>query len=264
MFSYSKINCWNTCPYKYKLTYLDKLKPKPDLRANNPLFIGTATHEGIETGSVEKAVESYKSNYSEITRLNEIEILKLETVLPKAIKDIPRGEYETKVVYKDGFIGYIDCLVPVSEGVYDLLDFKTTNNIGGYKRSGQVHIYKYYYEKVTGNKIRDLYYVFIPKYMDSLNESLSNEDIKEKLIEYFNSKEIHFEKIEYDSKQVGYFFARKALMEKAKDFPKRPSQSCSYCDYKKYCLTNGADTSELLEPEVKEEIKEEQLFEVKK
>ena len=258
MFSYSKVNCFNTCPYKYKLTYLDKLKPIPDERPNNALFIGTACHTGIEKRSVEEAVKDYKSNYKELGRLHEIEIFKLETILPKAIKDIPEGEYEYKLKADDGFIGYIDCLVPVSEGVYDLLDFKTTNNIGGYKRSGQIHIYKYYYEKLTGNKIRDIYYVFIPKFNDTLNESLSDQEIKDRIIEYFSDKEIHFEKIEFDKKQIGYFFARKTLMDKAVEFPKRPSPSCSFCEYKKYCLTNGEDTSELLKEEpIKEEIKKE-------
>ena len=45
-FSHSKVETHHTCPYKYKLRYVDKLEPKPDLRPSNALYIGTAVHEG--------------------------------------------------------------------------------------------------------------------------------------------------------------------------------------------------------------------------
>ena len=257
-FSYSRVGCYNDCPYMYRLRYIDKLKVKPDESPTNALYFGTATHAGIENRSVDAAIESYKSNYKEITEAHEIEILKLKTILPKAFEQIPEGEYEHCLRDPDGFIGYIDCLVPVEEGVYDLLDFKTSNNINGYKNSGQVHVYKYYYEKLTGNKIRDLYYVFIPKFKDSLTEGMSLEDedkLKERIINTLSQKDIHFEKIEYNRQQVNWFFARKALMEKAKEFPKKYTTKCKWCDYQLYCRTNGKDRSEL-----EEEIKEVSLF----
>lgn len=256
-FSYSKVECFHNCPYCYKLRYLDKLEPKPDMSPNNALFCGTAVHEGIEKRSVDAAVESYKSHYPELTNAHEIEILKLKTIVPTAIKEIPEGEYEKCLRDKDGFIGYIDCLVPVEEGVYDLLDFKHSNNVNGYKNSAQVHLYKYYYEKITGNKIRDLYYVFIPKYKDVLTEDMSVEDedkLKQNIIDTLSKKDIIFEKVEYNRQQVNWFFARKALMDKAMEFPKRYSVTCNWCDYQKYCSSNGKDTSELVvkEPEQKE------------
>ena len=71
-FSHSKVETHHTCPYKYKLRYVDKLEPKPDLRPSNALYIGTAVHEGIEHRSIEKAFESYKSNYPEISKENEL------------------------------------------------------------------------------------------------------------------------------------------------------------------------------------------------
>ena len=260
-FSVSKVKVFNTCPYQYKLKYIDKLEPLPDMSPNNALFIGTACHEAIEHRSVEAGINSYKSHYPELTEDHEIEILKLETILPKAIKEIPEGEYEHCLKDPDGFIGYIDCLVPVEEGVYDLLDFKTSNSISSYKKSEQVHVYKYYYEKLTGNKVRDLYYVFIPKYKDIITEGMSQENIEElkkKIVEDLSSKDIHFEKIEFNRQQVNFFFARKALMDKAISFEKRYSTKCSWCPYQKYCSTNGKDTSELVK---KDELKEVQLFE---
>lgn len=245
--SYSSVSCWNTCPFLYKLRYIEHLETIEDTSPTNALYIGTRCHEGIEHRDVNMAINSYTSHFTELTRDHEIEILKLQTILPKAFERIPEGEYEYKLDVPDEFVGYIDCLVKVEDGVYDLLDFKTTNNISGYKKSPQVMIYKYYYERLTGNKIRDLYYVFIPKSTIKLTEGLSDEDIKTQIVEDLSNKEIHFEKVEYDPQQVNYFFARKKLIEKSKTFEKRYSVSCRWCDFQKFCRTNGADKSELKE-----------------
>ena len=51
-FSYSKVGCYNECPYHYKLSYIDKLKSKFDEKPTNALCLGTAVHEGIEKRSV--------------------------------------------------------------------------------------------------------------------------------------------------------------------------------------------------------------------
>ena len=92
-----------------------------------------------------------------------------------------------------------------------------------------------------------MYYVFIPKFKETLTEDVSVKDIEDKIVEYFADKDIHFEKVEFDRQQVNWFFARKTLMEKATEYPKRYTTSCKWCDYQKYCSTNGKDTSELVE-----------------
>lgn len=241
--SYSLINTWNTCPFLYKLKYIEHLEPKDDLSPDNPLFVGTACHEGIENRSVEAAVESYKSHFNELNLEHELEIEKLKVILPKAFLQIPECEtYEYKLDVPDEFVGYIDGLVKNEDGTYDILDFKTSNNINGYKNSPQVHIYKYYFERITGNTVKDLYYVFIPKPTVKLNEDLSNRD---DIINDLKERDIHFEKVNFDRQQVNYFFARKSLLEKATVFQKRYSSKCNWCTFKKFCKTNGVDRSEL-------------------
>jgi len=255
-FSYSKVGTYDTCPYQYKLRYLDKLEPLPDTNPNSALFLGTAIHEGIEKRSIEAALESYRSNYTESTKHHEIAEIKLRAILEKAIKQVPEGEYEHKLLADDGFIGFIDCLVPVEDGVYDLLDFKYSNNLNGYSNSGQVHLYKYYFEKLTDNKIRDLYYVFIPKCADQLNESMSNEEsLVEKIKQHALANDVKMVKIEYDPRQVGWFFGKKYRMDHDKEFNKRYSSKCSWCDYRKFCESRGVDTSELTE-ESKQKLEE--------
>jgi len=241
--SYSKLETFNRCPFLYKLKYIDKLEALDDLRPDNPLFVGTACHEGIEKRNVEAAIESYKAHFEEITPAHEVEIKKIETIIPKAIEQIPECEtYEFKLDIPDEFVGYIDGLVKVEDGLYDILDFKASNNVSNYKKSSQVHIYKYYYEKITGNKVRDLYYVFIPKSNIKLNEDLSN---SLEVISDLVDKDIHFEKVPFDKQQVNYFFARKTMLEKTTTFTKRYSSKCSWCPFRKFCSSNGLDRSEL-------------------
>lgn len=248
-FSYSKVSCFNSCPYHYKLSYIDKLRTKFDEKPTNALCLGTAVHEGIENGSLDKAVESYKSNYSIWDDNNDIEVYKLEKIVPKAIEQIPKGEYEYKLLDDDGFVGYIDLLVKIDDNTYDLYDFKYSNNVSGYRSSGQIHVYKYYYEKLTGNKIRKMYYAMIPKCPNKLEEDLSVEDVRSKIDKYLDKRDIKFEEIEFDPMQVRYFFARKTLMEKAVSYEKRYSTTCMWCEFQKYCKSNGRDRSELDEPQ---------------
>lgn len=249
-YSYSATSTWWDCPYLYKLKYIDRLEPKPDLSPKNALFLGTSVHEAIEKRSIEEGLNSYKSNYPELTKEHEIELFKLEHIMKKAIDQIPEGEYEYKLL-NDQFVGYIDMLVKVDEGIYDLYDFKYSNNVSGYKNSPQIHIYKYFYEYLTGNKIRNMYYVFVPKYDVKLPEDATEDELKESIIDFVNKHDVRFEQIEYDKKQVSFFFARINLIEKAKHFEKRYSFKCKYCDFAKYCKTNGKDRSELVEKEIK-------------
>lgn len=240
-FSYSKVQCASECPYKYKLRYVDKLETIPDTRPSNALYLGTACHSGIENRSIDAAIESYRSNYTERTKEHDIEEFKLKTILEKAIKEIPEGEYEHKLLGNDGFIGFIDELVLNEDGTYTMYDFKYSNRADSYKTSGQLHVYKYYFEKLTGNKIKDMYYILIPKATRTLEES-----IKEEL----DSKEINYLKIDFDPNQVGYFFAKKNKMlklDEEKSYPKCYTTNCRYCEYAKYCKTAGKDLSELTE-----------------
>lgn len=244
-FSYSKVSTYWGCPRYYKFIYLDKLQPKDDLRPSNPLYLGSALHEGIEKRSVEEAINKYKSYFPEITPAHEFEIKKLTEAVKKANAILPEGEYEYCVRDHDGFIGYIDMLVKIDEGLYDLYDFKFSNNVNKYKSSPQVLIYKYYYERVTGNKIRDMYYVMVPKLMDEYKE----DDVKlnEALDNYVNEAQVSLEKVDFDRAQINYFFARKTMMQKDTTFLKRQTRGCSWCNLRKYCETDGEDKSELKE-----------------
>lgn len=247
MYSYSKVNCFWDCPYKYKLIYKDKLKAKFNEKPENALVLGTALHESIETKNIDEALSKYFKNYKEIVEQNKIEAYKVRKVAEKAIKDLPRGIYEYRLQTED-FIGFIDLLVEVEPNIYDLYDFKYSNNINGYLESPQIHLYKYYYEKITGNKIRNIAYVFLPKV--SIKDYSSLEDAYKKIDDAVEKTNIKVEYLDFDSKKVNYFFARRQSLMKAENqenynFEKRNTWKCNWCDFKQYCLTNGEDRSEL-------------------
>lgn len=252
-FSYSRVDLYWTCPYQYKLVYIDKLKAKPDDDPASALYEGSSIHEAIEKRSVNEGLELYKKHFKEFNEAHELELFKLELAMNKALEQIPHcDEYEHKLLDEDGFIGYIDGLVKVDEGLYDIYDFKFSNNVNGYKDSGQVHLYKYYFERLTGNKVRDLYYVMIPKFSEKYTEGCDVEKLKQKAIKFYDTHDVTFEKVEFDRKKINFFFARRALMLKEKLFEKRYSFKCGWCAFQKFCSTNGKDKSELIDDSPKE------------
>ena len=60
-------------------------------------------------------------------------------------------------------IGLQKGIFPFGYGQFDLYDFKYSNNIDHYMESRQLHVYKYFFERITGKHIRKMYFVFVPK-----------------------------------------------------------------------------------------------------
>lgn len=261
--SYSRIDCYNQCPYRYYLRYILKLKTKFDFRPDNPLVLGTAMHLGIDKG-IDEAIENYFKNYPVITEKIINEAIKLEVLIPKVQEVLPPGgEFEVKVENKD-FIAYLDYLVkipnepivkrsktiiPTTYSTYDLYDFKYSNNKEHYLQTSQLQIYKFLKERMSRDKIRNLYFVFIPKLKTEINSGESLEDYRERLIEELEKAEIKIEKVEYDQNKVINFLIDTKHCLEDQEFNKNKT-ACWFCDYKKYCNSNGADLSEI---EIKEE-----------
>lgn len=255
--SHSRLDTYRNCPYQYKLKYIDKLKTKFDFKADNALVLGTAMHLGIDEG-VEAAIKNYFSNYQTITQRMIDEAIKLEILIPKVQEVIPPdGYFEDKIDDKD-FVGYIDYLVevpneevtvgsktytPTSYKTYDLFDFKYSNNKSAYLKDEQLHLYKYFFEKNNRDKIRNLYYVFIPK----IKIDYELENYQKKLIEDLKNAEIEIVQVNYDYNYVIKFLIDTKHCIEETEFNK--GTNCFFCGFKKYCKSNGEDTSELEEKE---------------
>lgn len=236
--SHSKVECFNQCSYKYKLRYVDKLKTYPNNDPANPLIVGTALHTGIEK-DVSTAVAEYYNSFPVITDQHIEEVIKLEAIIPKCKAVLPQGEYERMIVCSD-FIGFMDLLVPVSEGVYDLYDFKYSNSVDTYLKSGQLHEYKYYFERTTGKQIRKMYFMFAPKVSIRMKKTENLDTFRRRLREELANKEPQLVEVKYDIEKVKDFLRNANRCRMATKFEKTPSKLCDWCEYQNYCF-NGDD-----------------------
>ena len=243
-FSYSRVSTALNCPYQYKLRYIDKLKTLPEQDANNALYLGTAIHEAFETGNVEDAIKSYRSNYYILSNEHINEEIKLHYLIPKVLELLPEAECEVEI-NTDDFIGFIDRLVPLGtdeNGIshYEIWDYKYSNNVDRYLESAQLHLYKYYFELTHPNtKVDTLKYVFVPKVNIRQKKSETIYDFRQRLKEYLESTSIRIEEVIYDPQIISQFKQCCQALTKVKEYPKNPTKLCDWCSYKEYCQSNG-------------------------
>ena len=228
------------------MRYIDKiLTLKPD-NADNALFLGTALHTGLEKG-VDAAINEYFMQYPVITDNHINEAMKLEVMIPRAAKMIPKGEFEVEIAHDD-FIGFIDLLAPAKSetrlggeyqdlpNVYDIYDFKYSNNVSHYKESVQLHLYKYFFEKCNpGKRIRNLYYLCVPKVNIKQKKTEDLGQFRQRIQGELKDAEPQLIQVEYDQEKVlDWMFNVKHTLE-AEEFPRVKSWLCRYCDYTDYC-----------------------------
>lgn len=231
------------------MRYIDRIQTlKPD-EADNALFLGTAMHTGLEKG-VNEAIQEYFMQYPIIADDHINEAMKLEVMIPKAKAMIPKGQFEVEIS-DDDFRGFIDLLAPVTSGtrlggdyqelpnLYDIYDFKYSNNVSHYKDSVQVHLYKYFFEKCNpGKKIRNLFYLCIPKVNIKQKKTETLVEFRKRIQEELEAAEPNLIPVEYDQNKVlDWMFKVKHTVEATK-YPKNQSWLCRFCEYKEYCERN--------------------------
>lgn len=239
--SYSRISTHEKCPYQFKLRYVEESQTIFNCEPANALVIGHALHTGIEQ-NVDAAIEEYYSKYPVIDDAHVTEVMKLEHLIPRVKAVLPKGEHEVKIE-TDDFVGFIDLLVPVEDNVFDIYDFKYSNNVDSYMESAQLHLYKYFFELTNpGKRIRNLYFVFVPKCnlrMKFKNKTNPRDEtiyeFRNRCIEDLKQKEIQVKQVEYDpNKIIEYLIATKHCVEDT-EFSKNPTRLCDWCDYKDFC-----------------------------
>lgn len=244
--SHSRIECFEGCPYRYDLRYNQGIKTIPPDNADNALFLGTALHTGLEKG-VNAAIQEYFMSYPIITDAHVNEAMKLEYIIPKAKALIPDGEFEVKIEDED-FIGFIDLLAPsrteqklngehqILPNVYDLYDFKYSNNVSKYKGSPQLHLYKYFWEKNNhGKVIRNLYFLFIPKVNIKQKKTEDLFQFRKRIQEELQQVEPSVFPIPFDPEKVIQWMCGVKHSLEATEFPKNKSWLCNYCEYNEFC-----------------------------
>jgi len=244
--SHSRVECFEKCPYQYDLRYNQSIRTIPPDNADNALFLGTALHTGLEK-NVEAAIHEYFMSYPCITDAHVNEAMKLEAMIPKAKAMIPDGINELKIEDED-FVGFIDLLAParteqklggqhqIIPNVYDLYDFKYSNNVSHYKESPQLHLYKYFFEKNNpGKVIRRMFFLVVPKVNIKQSKKEDLFQFRKRIQEELDKAEPKLVEIEYDPEKVINFLLSTKTMLEAQEFPKSKSWLCNYCEYNEFC-----------------------------
>ena len=245
--SHSRIQTFEQCPHKYKLRYIDNLTTLPDDAADNALYLGTALHECIQVG-IPEAIEGYYRNYPIISDEIITESIKLEIMGEKARQTVPEdGQAEVFICSKD-FKGFIDWLVParteeklggehqIIPYQYDLYDFKYSNNERSYMDSDQLHLYKYFFEKMfPGRYIRNMYFLFVPKCKLKQGKDEELEEYRRRVIAECEQLQPYLKKVEYQPEKVIEFLISTKRCIEAKEYIKNKQFLCKWCEYQPYC-----------------------------
>ena len=251
--SYSRVDLWKQCKYRYKLRYIDKLEPVDKCDPCDPLKNGIAIHEiaesarelGAET-AINHAIQRYFEKYPVIDEKHYevadtirrsgkalIDTLGLDCDTPNITEE---REYEistTSMLPCDpdlqdvGFIGYVDLIRthttdPGGSNHSFVYDFKFTRmrNLQRYLESPQLDLYAYYccYENGFGN-IRNRYYVICDKETGDINVT-QQEFSLERLAKWFD-----------DARDLV-----RALRNPCTEYEKNVTALCNRCDYYDYCM----------------------------
>ena len=238
-FSHSSTEVYEQCPYKYQFRYEQGNKTLEDYSADNPLFLGRAMHAGIEKNA-DAAIHEYYNLFPVISNDHINEAIKIRAMTKKVKELLGNGnfEFEHKIFTKE-FIGFIDLLDYVGKengtDVYDLYDFKYSNNTDYYLESRQLHIYKAFYEKTTGNKIRKLGLIFIPKVSIKQKSDESIIQFRMRLQDELHKVEPYVRYVDFNADKVKEYEAIVKEILEATTYEKRPSYLCKYCEIKELC-----------------------------
>lgn len=218
------------------MRYLDGLGTICSTEADNALILGTAVHTGIEK-DVDTAIAQYLQSFPVITDEQINEVIKLEKVIPLARESIPKGGYFEVEVKDDDFVGYIDYLAPTgNKNIFDLYDFKYSNNISKYSNSKQLHLYKYFLERNNpGLEVRAMYFLFVPKVTLKQKKAEPILDFRRRIKNELSRAKISTLKINYNADKVISFLLDIKRLTEATEFPRRESYICRFCEYGEYC-----------------------------
>lgn len=240
--SHSKVECFTICPFKYKLTYLDKLKTFKDDAHDNSLYLGHALHVCLQE-SIERGLDDYYSNYPVIDDKVINEAIKLQTIAKKARGLLPEGGLVEVEIDGDDYKGYIDYLVPNDQGGFDLYDFKYCNakNADKYLKSPQLHLYKYFFEILGKGRIDNLFYLIVPKTGIRQKKTETLEQFRLRIYSECEKIEPYLLPVDYDPTKVIEFLTNTKHLIECECFEKKESGLCNWCEFEGFCK-NGDET----------------------
>ena len=226
-YSYSRVSLFEQCKYAFQFKYIFGIEPLPNFEPNNALVIGSAVHGGIEGQNYEQI---YLDHFPKITNLHIDELIKMDVQIERVIRKLNafNCEYEVELS-TENFIGYIDLVVHNKDGSVSIFDFKYSNNVENYLNSRQLHIYKYYYEKIFEKPVKSLGYIFVPKTFIKQKKSEDLHNFRKRIVTSLEQPFIRY--VEYDEKKVSEFFKLINKIENTNFNGLFPQCNNPYCDY---------------------------------
>jgi putative RecB family exonuclease len=242
IYSHSSISSFKQCPYKFKLRYIDKIRP--EVKQSIEAFMGSIVHEVLEDlyhlvkiGKIPKfnelqtkLIEKWKKLWNDNILIVKKEKTK-ENYFESALMFI-KNYYDSYYPFNQGeivgieekvniniegkeLVGYIDRLEK-RKGVYYIIDYKTNNWLKSQDdldHDNQLATYQIYVmEKYNTDKVI-LNWHFL-KFNELLQSKRTNEQIinlKKELVNSINK------------------------IENAKEFKTCKSRLCDWCEYKFMC-----------------------------
>nr|QGT49624.1 hypothetical protein Melaina855_0110 [uncultured Candidatus Melainabacteria bacterium] len=244
-FSPTSINTYLNCPRQYLYDYALGLKAK-DGNPDN-LSYGSAVHKALEF-AIKTAIETGKyPTEQEILNVftNKLETLPLSAYEQKEILQT-RGKNALNAYYPqicntpvsmlyaveqsvkfdvDGvkFYGIIDRLDKNPDGTYTIYDYKTGNAKssrsicpdGEYEKYyNQIGLYKYYFEKSTGYKVKETTFIFPEDFTKNLTLNLTDNECQE-IEDKFKTAITDIKSYKFE--------------------PTYKKETCKHCQYKDFC-----------------------------
>ena len=247
VYSHSRLSCFEQCPYKYKLKYINKVEP--ETAQSIEVYMGSRVHETLEklyrdlaykkTNALEELLtflrDEWNKNWTDDILIVKEEYTK-ENYLHMAeqfISDYYQRYYpfdhEKTIAIEDQIIidldgsgeyklqGFIDRLTEREDGYYEIHDYKTNSRLP------------------------------LPEYIDSdrqlalyaIGVKLRYPDVKDvRLVWHFLKfdKEIDSTRTDEELEQLKKETIQLIdTIEKQTSFPTNPSMLCNWCEYKPIC-----------------------------
>ena len=247
-YSYSKVNCFDNCPYQFKLKYIDRIKP--DIPTTIEAFMGDMVHRTLEKLHKKLLSEGWRLSCEELVLyydnlwkdnyVSDILIAKqflteehYQNLGKKFVKNYYEKYYpfdsleiiglETKdmLTLPDGNSWYvrIDMFARDDSGNYYVIDHKTNSRMKNQWEADtdkQLAMYSLWVRQ-THSDAKDVKLVWN---MLAFNEQVVSIPSKEQLIKLQEEVMIKIAKIEH-----------------AKEYPATTSKLCHYCGYQNICET---------------------------
>lgn len=222
--SFSRVDLWRQCPFKYKCRYIDEVPTKPNNSPSNPLLLGSTLDLGIQKGYAEAERYYWSQNYV-VTDAGYTELMKIAYWLPQLRNTYNNGSFQEKID-TERLIGFIDYLDGDT-----LVDFKYSNNVEKYAESPQIHVYASELDPIP----TDLAYVCVPKVFLKQDADEDIQDYRRRVMDELRTKEIETIHVDYDQDKVDAFWEDAERMTDATEFDPKPNEWCKYCEYKHLC-----------------------------